>query len=157
VGSELSIIPSEYMVDVPEGEVPPPEFEGATKVYPIILEADAPWSIEFGAVPPEGYVVATDANVEVDMPESMTGIGLKELSEQQTPTGAAIAGADEGQLVMEVKAKHPDEADWKQQTVTSTAEFEPVKETDYMPVVMSLLLIAGVLGATIFVLTRKRI
>jgi hypothetical protein len=129
VGSELDIVPAEFMVDVPEGEVPPPEYGAAgeiSKMYPILIKADDEWEVDVNVEPPAGYDVASSTSVLVDEPEEVLTIGLKETS---GITGAATSIFGKGAVgAFTIRAKHPGEAVYKTQTIETKAGFEPGAE-----------------------------
>jgi hypothetical protein len=79
VGSELNVIPSELMIDVPEGETPPDGYNATgeiTKIYPIMFEADTTWEVEVDVAPPEGFEIESDTSIVVDEPEKVLTIGI---------------------------------------------------------------------------------
>ena len=95
VGSELEVIPSEYVIEVPAEYRTPPEDADITAtgdvefIYPILFSADTEWSVEVGVEPPEGLDVSTDTTKDIDEPVEVLTVGFD--AEGSTPTGGVIA------------------------------------------------------------------
>jgi len=130
VGSELNVIPSEYLIEVPEGEVIPDDIaEGDVDyIYPMLFEADSPWEVNVSITPPEGYQVATDTEAEINNSVDSIVIGIvANVTNGTTPAMITMAMVPSSINLMRavVQAKHPWETKWKEQTIDVKTTFEP--------------------------------
>jgi len=85
-GSVLDVAATEYIVQIPEGEVFDEELDPNHEVeliYPVILTSDSDWEVAISAAPPEGYEVVTPdqpLNVSEENPQ-VAVIGYKPITE----------------------------------------------------------------------------
>ncbi|RLE38885.1 hypothetical protein DRJ17_02530, partial [Candidatus Woesearchaeota archaeon] len=161
VGSELNIVPAEYLVEIPETEVTPiVEDANVTGdidyIYPILMEADAPWEVEVGVEPPEGHNVSTDTEIFVDETTEVLTIGLEETNSTTSPTGAVVGVPSSDIAQFTVRAKHPGERNFKKQTVTIKTTFEPEEAKKGYLATLTLTIIAVAIAALAGLLIYKR-
>ncbi len=129
VGSELDIILHEYLIEIPEGETPPPEYNASGPVEyisPLLFRADTSWDVNISLGLPEDYVPVTTTQASIDEPIDLLTIGI-EHQESSGGSGAAVAQPSnlKSNFNMKIQAKHPYEAEWKNQTIEIDTQPEP--------------------------------
>jgi len=113
VGSELNVVPSEYIIEVPEEYRIPDEDADVNVqrevdfIYPILFTAEEEWQVDVDVDPEEGLELSTDTVKDVDEYVDVLTVGFDETG--NTVTGNVITGnviAEEGLISLNIEAKH---------------------------------------------------
>jgi hypothetical protein len=129
VGSELNIVASEYLVEIPEGTQLPDDADvtDVDYIYPVLLEADETWEAEVSAEGPAGTETVTESYTLIDEP-----LGVKNVGFTQTAGPAGISRTGPASVAdLTVTAKHPEQPETAKQTLDIETTFapEPKKRT----------------------------
>jgi hypothetical protein len=85
VGSILEVVPSEFIVPVDPTQLDNFGLPADTEyVYPIVFQADTPWTAELNITAPAGYELTTQNTVDVNEPTVIFYVGLKKTVAPET-------------------------------------------------------------------------